>query len=135
MKIISYVLYGKHKLYNNGAYLNAIMAKEYYPDFEVWIYGGFDVPEEYISQYTSFPFVKYITINTNQSYLKCYRYIPIDNKNVSVCFSRDADSRVTKRDQWCINEFLKNIKIVTKTFISVGESWYVVIIRSSEVHA
>jgi hypothetical protein len=37
-----------------------------------------------------------------------YRFITIDNNNVDIAFSRDADSIINERDIYCINRFINS---------------------------
>jgi hypothetical protein len=39
-----------------------------------------------------------------------YRFLTIDNADVELSFSRDCDSRINKRDQYCINKFIESNK-------------------------
>ena len=39
-----------------------------------------------------------------------YRFTTIDNDDVKVAFSRDADSRINERDRYCIDRFISSKK-------------------------
>ena len=39
------------------------------------------------------------------------RFYPIDEPDVDLLFSRDADSRINERDQFVISEFIKSNKM------------------------
>jgi GR25 family glycosyltransferase involved in LPS biosynthesis len=109
-KVFSFCIYGNQKKYCQGLIENIELIKDYYPDFEVWIYGGVNVPSSYIDQYKSYDNVKYIETNKSGASLMSYRFFPIDDDNVEIMFSRDADSRINSRDRWCIDEFIKSEK-------------------------
>jgi len=108
VKVFSFCIYGTNKKYCQGLIENIKIIQNNYPDFEVWIYGGFDVPVEYVNKYHQFTNVRYIELPYNDLTLMYYRFMPIDNSNVELCFIRDADSRIGERDQWCINQFINN---------------------------
>jgi len=77
-----------------------------FPEYEIWIYCGNDVPESYINQYTSYPNVKLIHCPFTGGRLMVYRFFCIDDPDVEVMITRDADSRFEKRDSWCISNFI-----------------------------
>lgn len=108
IKIFSFCIYGQHKKYCQGLLENIKIISKEYPEFKIWIYGGDDVPEKYIKQYKEYEQVNYIQVNQNSDILMCCRFLPIDHEKVILCLVRDADSRITKRDIWCINQFINN---------------------------
>jgi len=110
VKVFSFCIYGHELKYCQGLLENIHLIQEHYPDFEVWIYGGFDVPIEYVEKYQSYPCVRYIELPLNDIRLMYHRFMPIDDPYVDICFIRDADSRIYGRDQWCIQKFLESSK-------------------------
>ena len=107
-KVFSYCVYGTNKKYCLGMVRNIEQISEIYPDFEVWIYIGNNVPVDYIKKYESYKNVKLIKHDFTGDILRTYRFFCIDNKYVNVMLSRDADSRFGERDKWCINNFLES---------------------------
>ncbi len=110
VKVFSFSIFGTNKKYTLGLVKNLEIINSVYPDFEIWIYGGTDVPEEYITKYKSFANVKYIETGKIGNILTFSRFFPIDDSNVDICFIRDADSRINDRDQWCIKKFIDSDK-------------------------
>ena len=108
VKVFSFCIYGSLKKYCEGLARNIAIIQRCFPDYEIWIYGGSDVPRHYIDTYTSYNNVKYIYVNITGPSLRCFRYFPIDDINVDICFMRDADSRIGERDIWCINKFIES---------------------------
>lgn len=107
VNVFSFCLYGSTKKYLDGMIQNIECIRHYFPEFEIWIYLGSDVPAE---KYSTYPNVKCIPTTITDSDLKSYRYFPIDDPSVECMIVRDTDSRVYDRDAWCIREFLRSDK-------------------------
>lgn len=109
-KVISFCLYGSNIKYCQGLVENLKIINEKLPEFEAWIYISDDVPKKYTEQYNAYNNVKLLTINETGPLFRSYRFYPIDDENVELLFSRDADSRIEERDLWCMNEFINSNK-------------------------
>ena len=105
--IFSFCLYGHQKKYCEGLLENIQIIEKDFPDFEIWIYLGLDVPQEYINKYRKFNKIKVINVSDS---LKCSRFFAIDNEECNIMICRDADSRIHSRDIWCIKEFINSTK-------------------------
>lgn len=110
MSAFTFCIYGSNPKYCEGLLRNLETIQTAYPDFKVIISAGSDVPESYITQYTSFPnvFVNKYTFTGHR--LMCYRFLAIDDDTVNIMFVRDADSRIGHRDIWCIDRFISDKK-------------------------
>lgn len=104
-KVFSFCIYGTERNYYDGLLENIKIIKQYFPDFEIYIYKGvcdstwtFDSD----SNVTIIETGKEGGINT------LLRFLPLSFSQIG--FIRDADSRITQRDRWCISEFLKSSK-------------------------
>ena len=53
-KIFSFCLYGNQKKYCQGLLENIKLINEYYPDFEIWIACGDDVPLKYLEEFINY---------------------------------------------------------------------------------
>jgi hypothetical protein len=120
-KVFSFCIYGTNKKYLDGLLENLKIIQKEFPLYHVFIYGGTDVPEEYIELYKQYK-VKYIACPYNDLQLMYERFFAIDCDDVEIMFVRDADSRIEQRDQWCIREF-----------IALGQGFH--IIRDHEHHS
>ena len=107
-KVFSFCIYGNNYKYTQGLLENIEMIQEFYPDFQVWIAGGNDVPSEYIQKYNSYPSVKYFSYDLTGGELMTYRFFFLDHDEIEIFFVRDADSRIDERDRWSINQFLNS---------------------------
>jgi hypothetical protein len=123
MKVISFCIYGSKDKYCKGLDENLKLIQNNLPDYNVFIYVGqrckessegtislnlFDsnnVPDHWISTYKSYQFVKIIYTEIDGMYNRCQRFLPIDDPNVEIMIVRDTDSRLHKRDIWCIRNF------------------------------
>jgi len=110
-KVISFSLWGKDPKYCVGAIKNSELAKSIYPGWETWFYCGLSVPEEIIKE---------IKKNEGKILLKetpgdwtgmFWRFEPISDPNVDVMISRDADSRLSQREKFAVDEWLKSEKL------------------------
>lgn len=108
VNVFSYCVYGDSPKYCLGMIKNIEQIKLFFPEFEVWVYCGNDVPSIYIDQYKSYSFVKVIEFPFTGGRMMAYRLFCIDDHEVDVMIVRDADSRFEKRDIWCIRDFLTN---------------------------
>ena len=112
-KALSYCVYGAQKKYCLGMVKNLEQIKTLFPEYNVLIYLGNDVPQEYIDIYKSFENVTLIFHDFTGGRLMSYRYFTL-NKGFDIVFVRDADSRFGERDMWCITNFIASqFKIFT----------------------
>lgn len=99
MKVFSFCLYGTSQHYYTGLLENIRTIQEFYPDFSIYVYLGECDPS------WTFPDGIHI-VRTGKSgpINMLYRFKALEFADVG--FSRDADSRITERDRWCIQTFL-----------------------------
>ena len=103
MKVFSFCIYGTERNYYEGLLQNIQIIREHFPEFEIYVYKGICDPE------WKFEGVTIIETEKDGAINMLYRYLPLTFADVG--FIRDADSRVTERDRWCIAEFLKSDKL------------------------
>lgn len=109
--VFSYSLFGTLDKYCKGMLRNVEEITKRFPDAEIWVYCGTDVPESILSSLKASSNVKLFFTNETGHVVKIFRYLPIDNPNVDICIVRDADSRVTQRDEQSIRDFLQTEKL------------------------
>jgi len=126
-KIISFAAWGGKPIYNVGAIRNAEIAKELFPG---WIcrYHVTSVPKETIEKLSQFDNVEIVEMNTTEwticknafanassdgyapvDYIY-WKFFPFFDKDVSVFFSRDLDSRLSVREKTAMDEFIDSDK-------------------------
>lgn len=106
-----FVIYGTDQKYYKGLVDNLEIISNMKPLPSVIINYDKDINEEYINLLKSISFVQLFKIEDYllPDYKMCSRLLNIDNIPLnSYIFCRDADSRITKRDLWCIDEFIKS---------------------------
>lgn len=108
--IFSFCLYGQEKKYTNGILENLRSIETYFPSFKAYIQVSTTVPEECLREMDRFPCAKVVPTDVDGAELMSHRFFPIDGPEVECIFVRDADSRITNRDIWCIGEFLQSPK-------------------------
>jgi hypothetical protein len=113
-KIFSYCVYGTQEKYCLGMIKNLEQINNLFPDFEIWITLGDDVPLYYVEKYKCYKNVSLIQTDISSGRLTAYRFFAIDDPTVDIMLVRDADSRFGDNDIWCINNFINSsFKIFT----------------------
>jgi hypothetical protein len=111
-KIISFSLYGIGKArdekrnFLKGLYVNYELAKQIYPDWICRVYIPSSESYKYIEPLLELSNLEVIIVDTNTC-LRALRFLPCDDKNVSVWISRDLDSVLNWREKACIDEWLQ----------------------------
>lgn len=113
-KILSFSLYGKREEHLNGIVCNVELSKIIYPDWICRIYYGDSVPQVYINILYSYKNVEMIRMEEGDDKIfpMMWRFLPIDEEDVEVSLSRDADSRLSYREKICVDIFLKSDKLL-----------------------
>jgi protein O-GlcNAc transferase len=106
MNVISFCIYGSSEKYCRGLLDNLEIISIKLPNYNVFIYVGNDVPEEYIIKYSLYNFVKLIYTNGIGLNNRIHRFFAIDDPCVNIAIVRDTDSRLHERDLWCIQHFV-----------------------------
>lgn len=113
-KVLSFCLYGCKAMYIIGMKENIDLAKLHFPDWEVRIHYNSTVPEKYIDEYKELGanciLCKNLGINKMNWEGMFWRWLPLDDDNVDVWISRDADSRLSEREANLIGEWMKSGK-------------------------
>lgn len=110
LKVLSYSLWGDKPKYLEGAVLNAIDAKTFYPDFETRFYVDRSVGSDYIYKLLQND-TKVIRIDhesTGDWTGLFWRFLPVLETNVDVVICRDTDSRLSQREATSVREWLNS---------------------------
>ena len=114
VNVVSFCLYGSHSTYILGMKENIKLAKKHYPGWKVYIYHNKTVPEKYIKEYKELGAVCYLCENIGKNKMNWegmfWRWMPLDDPEVDVWISRDADSRLSEREAKIVNEFIESGK-------------------------
>tara|TARA_Y100000816_G_C26106872_1_gene588522 strand:+ start:569 stop:3451 length:2883 start_codon:yes stop_codon:yes gene_type:complete len=113
-KVISFCLYGGKAMYIIGMKENILLAKEFFPDWVVHIYYNETVPEKHIKEFESLDAKCVLCENVGINKLNWegmfWRWFPLDEEDVEIWLSRDADSRLSKREAEIVNEWIESGK-------------------------
>jgi len=113
-KVISFCLYGCNATYIIGMKENIKLAKEYFSDWEFRIYHNNSVPEKYINEYKELNAICILCENIGENKLNWegmfWRWLPLDDENVDIWISRDADSRLSAREAKIVDEWINSGK-------------------------
>jgi hypothetical protein len=107
MKVISYSLWGDKLLYLHGALVNAAQTKEFFPDWDMWIYYDDSVPIETIQKLQEFSHITCIRVDDG-SYGMFWRFRALFENDLEAVLIRDLDSRITWRDVRCVTEWMES---------------------------
>jgi hypothetical protein len=109
--VISFSLYGNIQKYLGGLIENCNHINKIYPDFWIYVYLGNDFDRSILNnKFDQIKNILFIETEKAGHEVMSYRFFAIDRPEVGIAFSRDADSRINTRDQYCISEFLKSPK-------------------------
>jgi hypothetical protein len=110
MKVISFSLYGDNPIYTLGCINNAKLKKEFFLDWEMWVYHNDTVPSDILNQLKELD-VKLINTNEENGFFgSLWRFRPIIETDVEYFISRDCDSRISKRDEVAVSEWIDSGK-------------------------
>jgi hypothetical protein len=110
-KVISFSLYGNVEKYIGGLLENCKQINKIYPDFWIYVYLGNDFDKSILNdKFDNVKNLLFIETGKSGHEVMSYRFFSIDRTEVGISFSRDLDSIINLRDQYCINEFIKSDK-------------------------
>lgn len=114
--IISYSLYGNNPLYVEGAIINSIQAKEFYPDFVCYFSVYKDCSPEIIKKLEDNGAVVIVIdhpyLNEAEIISKCtlWRFYPLADASAQFILFRDCDSRLSKKEELAVREWMATDK-------------------------
>jgi hypothetical protein len=107
MKYLSFSLWGDNPIYNIGAIRNAELKSEIYADWQMVVFYDSSVPKETIDKLNSYNVLcKDMTENT--MYGMFWRFLAVDLPNATHCIFRDCDSRISKREEMAVFEWIES---------------------------
>jgi hypothetical protein len=126
-KVISFCLWGNEAKYVTGAIRNIELAKQIYPDWEVWLYCGTSVSNDLYRKIGHIEHHEDVADSTTLYYSDNIQVVILDKegdwtmmldrlrpsleKDVECFISRDTDSRLSVREKLAVNEWLESDKI------------------------
>ena len=110
-KVVSFSLWGDSPKYCVGAVRNAELVASLYPGWESWFYCGTSVPDHILID-LQVRGSRVIKMSEPGDWSGMFwRFFPISDPSVDVMVSRDTDSRISEREVYAVNEWLKSEKL------------------------
>ena len=112
-KVISFSLYGDNPKYTIGAIKNVDLQlnQKIYKDWIFRFYVDNSVPKKIIDKLKS---KNAQIIDMSKSYLnnfgRVWRFLVLGDSNIDIFISRDCDSRISKREENAVNDWIKSDK-------------------------
>ncbi len=106
-KIISISVFGDNPKYTIGALKNIQLSKEFYPDWDIYLYYNITVPIDIVNMYKEFDHVTLLDMTNYNIPGMFWRFLP---RNCERFISRDADSRLSEREALAVDEWIKSEK-------------------------
>lgn len=112
--IVSFCLYGSKAIYILGMKENILLGKKYFPTWEIRIYHNDTVPEKFIKEYCDIGAICIKCENIGKNKMNwegmLWRVLPLHDNDVHFWISRDADSRLSKREADIVNQWMQSGK-------------------------
>lgn len=110
--IISFSIYGDSPRYCETAILNTIEAKNLYPNWTCRFYVDHSVPQEVLDRLVANGAELHFVSDEVKKMIHgtMWRFLVIDDENIDRFIIRDADSIVSTREQYAVNEWLESDK-------------------------
>lgn len=105
-RVFSFCIYGEKPIYLEGLLKNLDFIGRRYPSFEKHVYAGCDIGKDFVKKCEAFPSTYVHRLAFTGGRLMSSRFLAIDLPGVEMMLVRDADSRITERDCWCIDDFI-----------------------------
>jgi len=109
-KLITFCLYGQQPKYTYGMISNVEIAKTIFPDWICRIYYGNTVPNDVINILKTYSNVELVLMDEGPENIfpMMWRFLGIDDDDVEVMISRDADARLSYREKVCVDIFMES---------------------------
>lgn len=109
----SFCLYGPPNLrYYPRLLENLDIIKEHFPGWVAYVYIGEGVTDQTIQEITSHPIARVRMTGVAGERNMIHRFFAIDEPDVDLMLSRDADSYVHWKDRWAIKKFVESPQFV-----------------------
>ena len=109
MKIIAFSLFGDNPIYTIGAIKNAELKQTFFADWQMNVYYNKTVPKEIIKELSEFKNVKTFSTAQDMGFVNTmWRFLPAANTEAEFFISRDLDSRISKRGEVAVEQWMKS---------------------------
>lgn len=111
MKYLSFSLWGDKEIYNVGVIKNAELLKDLYRDWKMVVYYDYSVPKNTIDKLMSLG-VEVVDMSESNIYGCFWRFLVSDRSDCEYAIFRDADSRISERENVAVNEWIESKKTI-----------------------
>jgi hypothetical protein len=111
MKLISFSLYGKDPKYVKGIFRNLELKKEIYSDWKMIVFHDDSVEQTVLDELLSADVILR-NVDGCGIFPASWRFLAHDEPNVEMFISRDADSRINKREEEAVLEWQNSDKVL-----------------------
>lgn len=111
-KVIAYSLFGTSQRYTINMIINVELAKQFYPDWKVWIYYDDTVAHQYINKLKTYDNVFLIKQPKEKWKRLMWRFYAYDHPDVECVVFRDADSYLSQREKDAVEQWLSTGKSI-----------------------
>ena len=109
-RVLSFSLWGDNLIYLKGILRNVDAAKDFYPDFECWVYVAIDtVPSSIVHELNKRENVRVISRASDKK-MCMWRFESIDDPDVAINLSRDCDTKMLLRERFAVEQWLQSDK-------------------------
>ena len=105
-RVVSTSLYGASQRYTGGALRNAELAATLFPGWELRFYVKDDVPAEVLAELRALGATVAVVSAADVGFGMNWRFLVADDAAVNAFVCRDADSRLSLRDRYAVEQWL-----------------------------
>ena len=106
-KIIAISVWGDNPRYSVGAIRNAELGRKFFPEWNIFIYYNSSVQSKYIEELKAFENVRLINCDELAEVSPYFwRFFCLFEREDNIVLIRDADSRLSLREKWCVDKWL-----------------------------
>lgn len=109
-KIISISVWGNKSSYLVGTLKNIELAQKIFPDWICRIFIDETVPSKYVEEMMKFPNAEVAQVDEKFVFGAFWRFYSMFQNEDDIVISRDSDSRLSKREKRCVDEWLESDK-------------------------
>jgi len=106
---LSFSLWGDDPIYNVGIIKNAELWRKFYPDWQMIVYYDNSVPKTTLDVLLKHE-VLLVDMSNKEFYGMFWRFLALDIPDANYVIFRDADSRLSLREQLAVDEWIKSGK-------------------------
>ena len=110
MNVISFGLWGSDPRYIDGAETNVLLARRFYPGWQLWFFADQTVPADTLNILARQPECRVMIADSTKErqHRLFWRFWAASYPEVDIMLIRDTDSRIGQREQLAVQDWLTN---------------------------